>query len=290
MIDRLARCVAPLLLAALLPACSNWSGFGFDARGPEMQRIREALRLREGMSVADVGAGKGQLSSALASEVGERGRIFATDIDRGRVEALREKFRREKLANVVVLEGGLSDTRLPRGEARFQGLINLSSDWYWELDASYSFTRLEGRNVAGGDKDLQRRLIGIRRWESGLEVEGGWEAHRALLDARKPFHDVLPAPGVAGAGGVGVRQLVDQDQGRPARQRGVQVELPERRPPVLDDLRRQALETFEEGLGLGPAVRLDPADDDVEAMCALFLRGLEHGVGLSHAWGGTGSS
>jgi diguanylate cyclase (GGDEF)-like protein/PAS domain S-box-containing protein len=76
-------------------------------------------------------------------------------------------------------------------EARVQSLINLSSDWYWELDASYAFTRLEGRHVAGGDKDLQRRLIGIRRWESGLQVEGGWDAHRALLDARKPFHDAL---------------------------------------------------------------------------------------------------
>jgi diguanylate cyclase (GGDEF)-like protein/PAS domain S-box-containing protein len=45
--------------------------------------------------------------------------------------------------------------------------------------------------VAGGDPELVRRLIGQRRWESELEVEGGWEAHRALLDARKPFHDVL---------------------------------------------------------------------------------------------------
>jgi diguanylate cyclase (GGDEF)-like protein/PAS domain S-box-containing protein len=76
-------------------------------------------------------------------------------------------------------------------EARFRSLTQLSADWYWETDASYSFTRLEGRNVAGGDKDLSRRLIGIRRWESGLEIEGGWDAHRALLEARKPFYDVL---------------------------------------------------------------------------------------------------
>jgi hypothetical protein len=76
-----------LLLTALVPACSNWTGFGFDPRGPEMQRIREVLRLKEGMTIADIGAGKGQLSSALASEVGPGGRIFATDVDRGRVEA-----------------------------------------------------------------------------------------------------------------------------------------------------------------------------------------------------------
>ncbi len=39
------------------------------------------------------------------------------------------------------------------------------------------------------------------------------------------FLDVLPALGVARAGRVGVRQLVDQDQRRLARQRGVEVEL-----------------------------------------------------------------
>jgi diguanylate cyclase (GGDEF)-like protein/PAS domain S-box-containing protein len=89
------------------------------------------------------------------------------------------------------LQRAFAEQAVRQSEARFRSLTNLSSHWYWELDASYCFTRLEGRNVAGGDKELQRRLIGIRRWESGLEVEGGWDQHRAMLDARKPFHDVL---------------------------------------------------------------------------------------------------
>lgn len=101
------------LALVILPACSNWTGFGFDATGTEMQRIRDALRLEAGMTIADVGAGKGELSAALAGEVGAGGRIFATDLDRDRVEALRRKFAREKLANVVVVEAGASDTRLP---------------------------------------------------------------------------------------------------------------------------------------------------------------------------------
>jgi diguanylate cyclase (GGDEF)-like protein/PAS domain S-box-containing protein len=90
-----------------------------------------------------------------------------------------------------LLERAGADEARGHNDARLRSLTNLSADWYWELDTSYSFTRLEGRHVAGGDKDLARRLIGIRRWESGLEVEGGWDGHRALLDARKPFYDVL---------------------------------------------------------------------------------------------------
>ncbi|MGH8723630.1 MAG: diguanylate cyclase domain-containing protein [Burkholderiales bacterium] len=89
------------------------------------------------------------------------------------------------------LQRAEAERAVHKSEARFRALTNLSSDWYWEQDAELRFTRLEGRHVAGGDPELQRRLIGSRRWESGLQIEGGWEEHRATLEARKPFHDVL---------------------------------------------------------------------------------------------------
>jgi diguanylate cyclase (GGDEF)-like protein/PAS domain S-box-containing protein len=76
-------------------------------------------------------------------------------------------------------------------EARFRALTHLSSDWYWELDTDFRFTRLEGRNVAGGDSGLRHRLIGQRRWDTGLQIQGGWDAHRALLEQHQPFHDLL---------------------------------------------------------------------------------------------------
>ena len=90
-----------------------------------------------------------------------------------------------------LLQRASADQARRDSETRFRSLTHLAADWYWEIDASYSITRLEGRNVAGGDKELARRLIGIRRWDSGMEVEGGWDAHRAVLDARRPFYDLL---------------------------------------------------------------------------------------------------
>ncbi|MEA3195604.1 MAG: hypothetical protein QOD26_3937 [Betaproteobacteria bacterium] len=89
------------------------------------------------------------------------------------------------------LERADAEQAVRESEARFRSLTHLSSDWYWELDAEYRFTRLEGRHVAGGDESLRRSLIGKRRWESRLDVDGGWDAHRALLDARQPFADAL---------------------------------------------------------------------------------------------------
>ena len=89
------------------------------------------------------------------------------------------------------LERADAEQAVRENEARFRGLTNLSSDMYWEQDEHYRFTQLEGRLVNDSDRQLSARLLGKTRWDTGLEVEGGWNAHRALLDARKPFHDVL---------------------------------------------------------------------------------------------------
>ena len=82
------------------------------------------------------------------------------------------------------------EAKLRESEARFRSLSNLSSDWYWEQDADYRFTRIEGRYL-DGDESMRAGFIGKRRWESIFTIDGGWDAHRALLDARLPFRDVL---------------------------------------------------------------------------------------------------
>ena len=69
--------------------------------------------------------------------------------------------------------------------------VPLSSDWYWEQDAAIRFTRVVLRNADAAEQALARRLVGKARWETGIDIEGGWDAHRAVLEARKPFHDVL---------------------------------------------------------------------------------------------------
>jgi len=75
-------------------------------------------------------------------------------------------------------------------EARFRSLSDLSSDWYWEQDADYRFTHFSG----DGMRQALRldELVGQVRWSvPALNMtEEDWSAHRALLDARKPFRDL----------------------------------------------------------------------------------------------------
>ncbi len=104
-----------LLAAALISGCNSWPGGGFNASGPEMPRLKQALALRTGMMVADVGAGKGQLTLALAVAVGSAGHVFSSEIDPTRLRALREAVAEARLSNVTVVEAKISESGLPAG-------------------------------------------------------------------------------------------------------------------------------------------------------------------------------
>src|SRR5438477_11992261 len=79
-------------------------------------------------------------------------------------------------------------TRVIKSRAVVPGL---AGDWYWEQDAELRFTRVQVRSGDPVEQALAEAIIGKQRWETGLEIEGGWDEHRAVLEARAPFRDVL---------------------------------------------------------------------------------------------------
>ena len=91
----------------------RWRGGGFSATGPEMPRLRQVLNLTSGMSVADVGAGGGDLTLALAAEVGPDGRVFANDIEPLVLEQIRRRVDAAGFRNVTLIEAGAHSTGLP---------------------------------------------------------------------------------------------------------------------------------------------------------------------------------
>ncbi|MBI3374421.1 MAG: PAS domain S-box protein [Betaproteobacteria bacterium] len=95
---------------------------------------------------------------------------------------------------IVALLARLSrrQRELAANEVRFRRLTALSSDWYWEQDAEYRFVEMGGGDeLLGGISAAVH--TGKRRWElPGTEiVNQTWDEHRAALDARKPFQDLL---------------------------------------------------------------------------------------------------
>lgn len=102
---------------------------------------------------------------------------------------------------VVLLLGLVMLSRLKRGEhvenellkseLRFRRLTELSSDMYWEQDDQYRFTSSSGSGPEWIIKG-RREAVGKRRWDFEYDnmTDRDWAAHIALLDARKPFHDL----------------------------------------------------------------------------------------------------
>ncbi len=76
-------------------------------------------------------------------------------------------------------------------EARFRSLADLSSDWYWEQDALRRLAYLSEGFAEKSGLDPQT-LLGHSWWNlARAGAEADWDALRAALDARQPFHDVV---------------------------------------------------------------------------------------------------
>jgi len=73
----------------------------------------DAIDLRPGMIVADVGAGTGYFSLRMARRVGPSGKVYANDIQPEMLEKLRASAQREKLANIETVLGSEADPKLP---------------------------------------------------------------------------------------------------------------------------------------------------------------------------------
>lgn len=83
-----------------------------------------------------------------------------------------------------------AERALRESEARFRSLTELSSDWFWEQDADFRITWQEGRHWTGDNKAFEDE-VGKTFWELGFEMDGGWEAHRAMLERHEVFRDVV---------------------------------------------------------------------------------------------------
>ncbi|MCY1432958.1 hypothetical protein D9M71_489760 [compost metagenome] len=112
--------------------------------------------------------------------------------------------------------------------------------------------------------------------DRGVDVDAGVEQ---LLH-------VLPALGVAAAGGVGVGQFVDQHQRRRGLEQAVEVHFLEGDAAVLAAQHGLLLKATKQYLGFSAAVGFDHPGQHLHTLALLGVGGLEHGEGLADAGGG----
>ena len=79
----------------------------------EPEKALDALTLRPGMIIADVGAGSGYFTLRMARRVAPQGRVYATDIQPRMIELLQQNTQRAGIKNVEAVLSTESDARLP---------------------------------------------------------------------------------------------------------------------------------------------------------------------------------
>lgn len=91
----------------------------FEREGREVfdrrDDILDALALREGMAVADVGAGTGLFTLALAERVGPKGKVYAVDVQAYFLDHIGQKARKAELRNVELVKATQASAELPEG-------------------------------------------------------------------------------------------------------------------------------------------------------------------------------
>jgi ubiquinone/menaquinone biosynthesis C-methylase UbiE len=79
----------------------------------EPDKALDAIALRKGDVVADIGAGVGYFSWRMAERVGPTGKVYANDIQPGMLEQLRKNVAARGLSNVAPVLGTATDPKLP---------------------------------------------------------------------------------------------------------------------------------------------------------------------------------
>ena len=125
---------------------------GLNRRQPPV-KIMDAIRLKPGMVIGEVGAGTGRMTMWLASRVGDAGMVYANDINERSLEQLRERSKRDGFKNVEIIIGEVENPKLPRNTLDIAFMINV----YHHLDAPVPLIRnilpsLKPDGILGGTK------------------------------------------------------------------------------------------------------------------------------------------
>jgi SAM-dependent methyltransferase len=88
-------------------------------------KIMDAIGLKKGMKIGEVGAGTGRMTMWLADRVGESGQVYANDIDRSALNHLKKRCKRDGFNNVETIVGHMEDPGFPYDTLDIAFMINV---------------------------------------------------------------------------------------------------------------------------------------------------------------------
>jgi predicted methyltransferase len=109
-LDRTHLLALALVSGLLVPATAVAQNNASDT-----SKFIEVLQLKPGHVVAEVGAGGGELTVAIAKHVTPGGRVYTSELGADRLTELRDAVTKSGVTNVQVIEGQVAHANLPDG-------------------------------------------------------------------------------------------------------------------------------------------------------------------------------
>ncbi|MDP6635728.1 MAG: class I SAM-dependent methyltransferase [Phycisphaerae bacterium] len=119
--------IALTSLSLAVPRQLNTKMFPMTGRDKWQQpaRVVADLGLKEGSTVADVGCGSGYFTFRLSKAVGEKGKVFATEISDKGLKAVADRAKKNNITNIQTVKSDPTRTKLGRHSVDAATIINV---------------------------------------------------------------------------------------------------------------------------------------------------------------------
>lgn len=82
------------------------------AKNLQIDRVMDILNITEGKMVADIGAGSGWFTTRAAKRVGEKGKVFAVEINQEYIDYINNRAKKENFTNIQTVLGTEDNPKL----------------------------------------------------------------------------------------------------------------------------------------------------------------------------------
>lgn len=82
------------------------------AKNLQIDRVMDILKISEGKNVADIGAGSGWFAVRAAKRIGEKGKVFAVEINQEYIDHINNRAKKENFLNIQTVLGTEDNPKL----------------------------------------------------------------------------------------------------------------------------------------------------------------------------------
>lgn len=121
-------------LIAVVLSCLNAPQLGAQYSAPNRDSVEQPAKVMEvtgvkpGMVIGEVGAGHGYFTFWLSRGVGEKGEVYANDIDRSALASIERTCAEKKITNIETVLGTVDDPLFPRASLDMVFMVNSFHD------------------------------------------------------------------------------------------------------------------------------------------------------------------